>query len=271
MKPMLAAVAELDKITFPVITSPKLDGIRCLVDPFDGPVSRTGKPIPNRFIRETLASAGLDGLDGEIITYRRGKPQRFEDVSSAVMSRDGEPAFAFHVFDTFTRPDKPYEHRLWDLMSDTRFSRHSGFLALVPTAEAYSAKELLEQHRANVKAGYEGTMLRVPEGPYKFGRSTVNEGYLSKLKDYRDDEATIVNCIERLNHKPSLGAISVEWRGRKFEIGSGFTEKQRTDLWNARWNIIGKQVKFKFQELTSSGMPRFPVFLGMRHGFDMVT
>ena len=51
MKPMLAALCEdVTKLRYPVIASPKLDGIRALV--IDGQlVSRTLKPIPNRYVQ----------------------------------------------------------------------------------------------------------------------------------------------------------------------------------------------------------------------------
>ena len=57
MKPMLATAVALDQVQFPVYASPKLDGIRAVIHrEYDQPVrSRTLKPIPNRFIQETLS------------------------------------------------------------------------------------------------------------------------------------------------------------------------------------------------------------------------
>lgn len=263
-KPMLASPAELDKIEFPVYVQPKLDGIRCLIDPVRGPVSRTGKPIPNRHIRETLEAAGLAGFDGELITYRRGKRCRFEEVSNAVMSAAGEPDFIYHVFDDFSCPTRPYEHRLMDLMDDPRFRYLSGFLRPVEADEAYSLSDLMRHHRRYVKAGWEGTMIRSPEGIYKSGRSTVREGFLVKLKDFDDDEAVIIGFTERINHDPSLGAFVMKWRGLEFNIGTGFTEEQRQDYWSRRDNLIGRSVTFSFQGIGTGGKPRFPSFVGFR-------
>ena len=90
IQPLLAKKAEYDKIQYPVLATPKLDGIRCLM--VEGvAMSRTMKPIPNQFVQEELA--GLNGLDGELMV--KGD---FNAVSSAIMSRDGEPDFFFHVF-----------------------------------------------------------------------------------------------------------------------------------------------------------------------------
>lgn len=263
MKPLLAAVAELDKIEFPVYTSPKLDGIRCLIDPIRGPVSRTGKPIPNKHIRETLEDARLAGFDGELITYCRGRMQRFEDISSAVMSAAGEPEFVFHVFDDFSHPERPYEERLMDLAADPKFALYD-FLCFVEGDEAYSMADLKRIHRGYVRQGWEGTMIRKPEGPYKHGRSTVREGYLSKLKDFQDDEATITGFVERQNHPDSLGAFVVSWRGVEFNIGTGLTEQQRQSYWNFRESMIGRTLTFSFQNIGTNGRPRFPAFVGFR-------
>ncbi len=263
MKPLLAAVAELDKIAFPVYTQPKLDGIRAMVKDC-GVVSRTGKSIPNRHIRDMLESIGIHGFDGEIITYRRGKPDRFENVSSKVMSAAGEPEFVYHVFDCFSRPYEPFERRMEDLFSHPCFIHYSGFLRPVECGEAYSLPDLMRLHRSYVKQGFEGTIIRSPEGNYKSGRSTVKEGYLLKLKDFDDSEARIIGFVERLNHLPSLGAFVMSWRGVEFNIGTGFTETQMVEYWNRRHSLIGKAVTFSYQGVGSNGRPRFPAFVGFR-------
>jgi len=54
-RPMLAvAIKDLDDLDYPLYVSPKLDGIRCLIHPELGPVSRKFKPIPNDHIRVSL-------------------------------------------------------------------------------------------------------------------------------------------------------------------------------------------------------------------------
>ena len=69
-KPMLAVKAtSLENIRYPVLASPKLDGIRGLPIP-DGKrgvsmVSRNWKPIPNNFVRTWLEMNVPAGLDGE--------------------------------------------------------------------------------------------------------------------------------------------------------------------------------------------------------------
>ena len=63
---MLAGrLTDINQIRYPVLCTPKLDGIRCLV--VDGhAVSRTFKNIPNRYVFG-LVSKLDNGLDGELM------------------------------------------------------------------------------------------------------------------------------------------------------------------------------------------------------------
>ena len=59
-----------------------------------------------------------------------------------------------------------------------------------------------------------------------------------------------------------------EFKGKRFEIGTGFTDAQRVSMWEHD-DVIGLRVKFKFQGLTPDGVPRFPVWLGFRSDADL--
>jgi DNA ligase-1 len=52
--------------------------------------------------------------------------------------------------------------------------------------------------------GYEGVMLRDPNGPYKHGRSTLREGFLMKLKQFTDGEAVVVRLEEGHHNQNEL-------------------------------------------------------------------
>src|SRR5580658_4211357 len=95
IRPMLAAtLTDLSVIRYPVLATPKLDGIRCLV--IDGKaVSRTFKPIPNRYTRNYLEECAkkdqdFNWLDGELTVG-----DKFQDCSSGIMSHDGCPKFTY--------------------------------------------------------------------------------------------------------------------------------------------------------------------------------
>jgi DNA ligase-1 len=61
-------------------------------------------------------------------------------------------------------------------------------------------------------------------------------------------------------HKGRLGAVVAELpNGKRFNVGTGFSDKQRETP-----PAVGSTVTFKYQELTKDGIPRFPVFIGVR-------
>ncbi len=302
-KPLLAeTVEELSKLRFPVMASPKLDGIRCLV--LDGKaVSRKLKPIPNDYIRTWIETNLRDGLDGELMLRDHRAP--FAEVSSAIMSRGevGEPVpdFVYNVFDLYSITDSLFPETR-DVPFSERFEElkrwigpgHAN-LQLVPhvrCADILALSSIIGQH---LEQGYEGTMVRDPAGRYKFGRSTLKEGILLKIKPFRDEEATVVGVVEQMHNTNEatvnelgytkrssakagkvgagkLGAlVCVTEDGAEFEIGTGFTDAQRIELWRTQpdfFEYIGRQVKFKHQAPPGGRKPgeapRFPVFLGWR-------
>lgn len=201
-KPTLASPVDLDKLQFPVMASPKFDGIRAVNMVGNGLVSRNIKAIPNEFIRDTAYRLFPVNFDGEIMTFTDGKIDDFSTLSGKVMSRDGEPDFKFYVFDNFTDPSDPFRERIYSVVRDIHELGRQGSLAAdylhaVEHVTLNNLAELLEYEDVCVKAGWEGVMLRSPLGHYKFGRSTTREGLLLKMKRFFDAEATIVDFVER--------------------------------------------------------------------------
>lgn len=294
-RPLLAAKADLDKLKFPVYASPKLDGIRAMTGVTGSICSRNLKAIPNRHIQK-IAETFPPYLDGEILTYTNASLDDFNTIQSKVMSADGEPRFKFHVFDWFGKRAsgdhaQPFSRRAGmaeRLVFDTARMKREFPLFSVPQHVVNSIEELTDlETRFVEKDGWEGVMLRSPDGPYKFGRSTVNEGILLKVKRFEDDEAIVLDTVERFHNSneattnalglterssskagkvgtDTLGALVCEWKGIRFEIGTGFNEAQRAEYWGERDALPGRTVTFKFQGVGSQGAPRFPVFLGFR-------
>lgn len=290
-KPMLAAAAQdLTDIVFPVLASPKLDGIRCVIRNGKA-LSRSLKPIPNQFIRAKLESlanwSGIEGLDGELMV----DDVPFQEVTSAVMSKTAEPPadWYFGVFDLIDGFE-PFCERL---QAAHLAVAHTGstHVRMVDHELIDSLDQLLAYEADCLAEGFEGVMLRDPEGRYKYGRSTVREGGLLKLKRFLDDEARIIGTVEQWHNENeaftgelgqtkrssakagkvaagTLGALLVEHETfGKFEIGTGFTMAQRDELWQTQ--PIGQLVKFKYQPVGVKDKPRCPVFLGMRHEEDL--
>lgn len=303
IKPMLAASfpkdsnidEELPNLRYPILTSPKLDGIRVLCHPTLGPVSRSLKPIANIYIRTLLSSPAFHHLDGEVIVGDHESPAySFSATSSAVMSQAGEPDFTYLVFDSFEFPELAFHKRLAVADARVRLALIEGkfyvrYLAHIIVASHIALRDLEE---AWLSAGYEGAMIRDLQGTYKFGRSTYREGGLIKLKRFDDAEATIIGFVElerncnvptqnelgyqtRSDHKAgmepagTLGALLVRgigdpWEGVTFQIGSGFDQATRDLYWASRHTLINETVNYKYQRIGSKDAPRMPIFRGLR-------
>lgn len=259
-KPLLAADADLDKVRFPVLASPKVDGIRCLIHPTLGPVSRTLLPIPNNYIRSKINDPAWRYLDGEIITYTDGVMDGFNAVQSKVMSEDGEPDFHFLPFDSFADPEAPFSDRLATVAAISP----TDFVAPLAHVLIGSAEEFANYHAANLTKGWEGSMIRAGQGKYKFGRSTKREGILLKVKPHDDSEAVIVGFSEQQNHPATLGSLTLRWKRTTFEVGTGFTDAERIDLWVRRHQLVGQTATFRHHGMAAKGRPREPVFVDIR-------
>lgn len=301
MKPMLAAKVELEEAQFPCFASPKLDGIRCLIK--DGQVlSRSLKPIPNKHVQKLFGHRRLEGFDGELIVGDPTHEHAFNTTSSGVMSVEGEPDVGLYVFDLWNSEDVYVDrmsklierlNKLWN--GRPAMQKLTRRVNLVNHFHIANREELESIQEDILGRGYEGVMLRREDGPYKFGRSTLREGYLLKLKQFVDAEARItgVRCMRtnenppeednlgamKRSHKKAgmkdtymLGVIGVEdlKTGVKFDIGSGFTHEERVKLWEGKgFDLIGRIVKYKYQDAGMKDKPRFPVFLGFRDEKDL--
>ena len=289
IKPMLAGkLTEPEKLRFPVLVSPKLDGVRALI--VDGQVmSRDMKLIPNLHVQSLFGHANFNGLDGELILGNPCSKSAFRDTSSAVMSRDGRPQVRFHVFDDFESVYDGFYVR-WKMLKQ----RVKGQTSIVVVDHQVIAdhKALAVFEAGALDAGYEGAMIRATDGPYKHGRSTEREGYLLKMKRFDDAEARIIGFDEKMHNANAknargkrtshqvglvptgtLGALKVvgingTYEGVEFDVGTGFTDEERARIWSLRPQLMLGIIKFKFFPGGAKDKPRFPTYLGFRDERD---
>lgn len=291
MKPMLAFKLDAPRqARLPVMVSPKLDGIRCLI--VGGvPVSRNMKNIPNKAIFETLSKLrSISGLDGELIVGDATAEDCFRQSTSGVMSHDGEPDWIFWAFDNYLE-DGLFAYRHKSASKLIRKLKHPR-IRTVPHYTCRSAEEIDKYEALFLEQGYEGIMGRDANGIYKQGRSGKTDMALWKLKRFADAEAIIqgfdeqmhnanvatkdaLGRTERSSHKANLvpkgtlGALKVrgmsdQFGGVEFDIGTGFSDVERQDIWNNREDWIDQVVKFRFMPIGIKDKPRFPVYLGPR-------
>jgi DNA ligase-1 len=288
LKPMLACPFDPKKAQFPYLASPKIDGIRfCMVDGVA--LSRSFKPIRNIYIQEMLSRHLPNGVDGELTVG-----ENFQDSTSGIMTIKGEPDFKAWLFDYL--PEEidhqiPYYDRML-MLSDKGlnlpFRSETLYGSSVETME-----EVNEYERICLEAGYEGVMLRHPTGIYKFGRATVRENLLLKVKRFEDGEAILLRIDEKMinGNDPEINELGYQKRsthldgmipagtagslyvrdsdGREFSIGSGLNDELRALLWANKEDHIGRIVKYKFFSHGVKELPRHPVFLGFRDPDDL--
>lgn len=298
IRPMLAAtVKDVYKLKYPLAVSPKLDGIRALVTPL-GLVSRTLKPIPNKYTGTLFSVSTLLGCDGELIYGSPTGNNVLHRTNSAVMSRDGEPSITYHIFDIYSDKED-YASRSFSLKELIRRAKGYDFslpIKRVPSVILYEPEEVLEYEMDILSQGYEGIIMRSLDSLYKFGRSTLREQRLLKLKRFVDAEAKIVGFKEQMKNnnkaekdnfgltkrssskenkvgKDTLGAlvckiINGTFKGEYIDI-DGFTQSMRDEIWNNQDKYMGKIVTFKYFPVGCKDKPLLPKFKSFREKIDL--
>lgn len=294
-RPLLAAKTtdeDLRRLTWPMLASPKIDGIRALV--VNGKlVSRTLKPIPNRYTQALFGRPELEGLDGELVVGQPWDRNLMQQTTSGVMSHGGEPAVRFFVFDKWD-VDGAFDWRLCKVRQLLRGQYKPDRVEYVDHLGMDHYEQFIQYEGWCLEKGYEGAMLRDYKGIYKQNRSTLRERILLKVKRFHDAEAIIIGFeplrrnenaavrdergfTKRSTHQDNkvadslLGSLCVRdcETGVTFDVGSGFTEGQRQELWDKREGLFGKIIKYKSFSVGVKDKPRFPIFLGFRYSIDM--
>lgn len=288
-KPMLASDAVFEQLRYPLWASPKLDGVRAHVR--GGQLlTRTLKVVPNRHVFKALSHAKFEGQDGELIVGMPNAKDVYRQTISGVMSQDGTPNFSFYVFDNHASP-----HRSWlERFATTRhLAFRSASMLVLDHYEIHRPEELMKLEEDTLAQDYEGLILRDPAAHYKFGRSTAKEGILLKLKRFQDGEAEVLDVIEEMHNgnaaetnelgrtkrssakagktgRGDLGALVLEnpFGPGTFNVGTGFTDEQRAEIWSNRKKYLGSMVKVKYFTKGMTDTPLLPTFLGWRSKFE---
>lgn len=288
-KPMLACSESahnyFDQLRFPLLASAKIDGIRATVR--DGVVyARSNKPFPNPLVQAKFGH--YEHFDGEFVL---GSPTRHDlcRATGGVTNSHGKAVddLKLYVFDHVEDVEEGFDGRWRKVHKQLPISlvRHE-------QRPINNLEQLLAFEESALGKGYEGLILRDPAAPYKFGRSTAKEQYLLKLKRFDDAEAVVIGFQERehngneatvselgrtkrSSHKAGksgrgdLGALICRYNDVEFNIGTGFDDLQRAEIWNNKDRYIGQLAKFKHFAVGAKTAPRHPVFLSWRDKMDM--
>jgi ATP-dependent DNA ligase len=270
--PMLATSYDVDapKVTFPCYVQPKLDGVRLLVYSHDGQLcmmSRTGKNMsrhPNlQCIRaecsKLLKTLGDDVcLDGELY----GPELAFETIVSLCRTSNDTSttrpeSFGYHVYDIIN--GESFERRHQRLDNGMANIGRTQWCTLVATHSCADADQVENLHDALTDKGFEGVMIRDPDGLYREDKRSAS---LQKFKRFKDEEYTIVGFKE--GDGRDEGTIVFECalpspEGHTFWVRPTGSFEYRSRLWKDRESLLSKRLTVTFQELTQRGVPRFPI------------
>jgi DNA ligase-1 len=236
--------------------SEKLDGVRAY---WDGKqfLSRLGNVYhaPDWFV-EGLPDVPLDG---ELWIERK----MFQRTVSIVRRQDKTELWRevrYLVFDSPSHGGQFEERR--EFFQEILEKRKPAFAAS-HSHEVCKSLDHLQAELARIEAlGGEGLMLRQPLSKYEIGRS----GTLLKVKSFLDAEGRVVgHKAGSGRHKGRLGALQVELAdGTRVDVGTGFSDAERENP-----PPIGSIITFRYQELSESGVPRFPSYVGMREDVEL--
>lgn len=233
------------------LISEKLDGVRGY---WNGKVllSKHGTVLhpPSAFTRNFPPFA----LEGEI-WGGRGTFEQTVGVIKKQKELSGWLTLKFAIFDVPTAAggflERLEKAKKW-------FSQHHADYAFIIPQKPVKSKEAMEEELRRVESlGGEGLIVRSPDALYAKGRDDT----ILKVKSYRDMEGVVTAYIPGTGkNKGRLGSMLVKLPdGKRFKIGTGFTDEERENP-----PPLGTTITFKYYGFYQSGIPKFPSFLRIR-------
>lgn len=256
--PMLAKdyKKESSKVKFPCFVQPKLDGMRCHANSIKL-ISRENKEIVTMdHIKSILIKNNINmKLDGEL--YAHGLTFQ-ENMKLIKKQRPESINVVLHVYD-LAISGQSFAQR-YKMLTDIVQIINSPIIELVETYVVNNEKEIFEYHKKFLEQGYEGTIIRWGNAEYKFNGRSSN---LLKYKDFKDISLEIKDIVP-MDVQPTHGLIICEMNGQRFKATPKMSHKEREELLTNKDYYIGKTAEIRYFEETDGGLPRFPVFVGIR-------
>jgi len=245
--------------------SRKLDGVRCICRKENDIVtffSRSGKEFLTlgKLENEILKIPGNFILDGEICMVDKDGNEDFQGIMKQIRKKDHQiEKPKFFVFDYLTLEQfdnqtgvTPLTFRLEIGKRSLPENINSDMLEFLPQEQLTTEEQFTEMAKAAEEAGFEGIMVRKNVG-YE-GKRSHN---LLKVKKFHDAEYTVLgttNAFIRWTEngkqveRECLSNITIEHKGCKVNVGSGFSKEQREMYFKSPQDIIGKTVTIQYFE-----------------------
>ncbi|WAB25021.1 DNA ligase (ATP) activity protein [Lysinibacillus phage vB_LfM_LysYB1] len=262
-----------------VYIEPKLDGYRavCFVRN-DGSVeilTRNGKPILGFADVERELALLPWGMvyDGELV----GKDNAFNDMQKLALKKDDFDKKAYlNIFDTLPIEEfdagastKKLSERKEDLFAAfdcVKCDAPNLKIVEISGPMRYDSPKVDELYVYYLNEGYEGIMIKDIHSLYHCKRT--NDWLKVKPVDTFDLEVIGYEEGEG-KYVGMLGALIVDFKGHKVNVGSGYSDVQREEFWAIREAIVGRTAEIEAQESTENQKGgeslRFPIFKQFRY------
>lgn len=274
-KPMLAKLSDqCDKSIWDKdwYVSRKLNGVRCMLYYKDGEVhsaSRGGGTydIGIQHIRTNPSVLKIFQenpdiiLDGEI--YRHGIDWPLQRISGLARLQERKTdcdLLEYWVYD-FVDKNKPFKER-WEKLEQIKgLIANDAPIKILDQVVLEGYARIKAEHDKYVKEGFEGLCARNPESGY--GINTRSANFLVKMKERKDDEATIIDVKEGLRPE-DMSFILKTKTGIEFAAKPMGNIDTRIEYLTNKEKYIGKQMTYTYFELSSDGVPCQPVAVHIR-------
>ena len=264
-----------------IAIEPKLDGIRCFAIVENNNCvlyARSGKQITNfdDTIGKELIGLGDGCYDGEIMgedfisLMRQAYRKTGIDTSGTYLALfDYLPLSEWRskksTMTTFQRYDELLSRISGKEITSVGMGMSNNHTYIKPVERKYIKSDLalIESiHDNYVNQGYEGIMIKDIDATYKFGRGWE----VMKYKAFHDVDLPIQQLLEGTGkHSGKLGSVVVCLNGVDVQVGSGFSDNLRSQIWADKELFVGKVIEIRYQEVTPDGSLRFPTFVCFRN------
>ncbi len=225
--------------------------------------------MPERFY-SAITSLNLPDdimLDGEIwVGY-----DRFNDVASGIA---GDAPLVYKIFDVpsvkggFSERLKFLEQIMDNVTTDMSLNLNlSSTIDIVKHTYVDSGdiSEVNVRFAEIIKQKGEGMVLRSPSEEYKFGYRSSS---FMKYKPYDTTEAIVIG------HYITKSKKEEEKSGYVSSLVCYLADDSEEKTFNITWKktqppIVGSTIVIRYTQHTAGGLPRFPVFIGMRDEKDL--
>ena len=269
-------------------------------------VTRNGKDKTAQFpgIAEAVRKVAARGrralvLDGEVVALEHGSPARFQELqqrmhvkdASAIAGFESSAPVALMAFDLLVDGDDVLVHEPWTTRRarlEKRLGKHTSTVLRLTDSEIDAGRAMLARARTD---GWEGVIAKRIDAPYQPG--TRSRDWLKLKLEFRQ-EFVVGGWTEPRNTRQHIGALLLGYydHGRFIyagNMGGGFDNAGLAEMHEllaplerksspfeetprprepVHWVTPKIVVEVKFNEWTTDGKLRQPIYVGTRDDKD---